>query len=199
MGFSKGFGFRFLPGQSDFLTQDLKLPSAFDRLSFLSNALGLEYSSLPPFLDSMLPYCCSGAGLRSLVVNESINLILVEVITYCDGSYGRFLVLVSSGIGCTLWYGFVRGSVHCAPEGGLFTPFNSYDPFFNALHSAPGFQKISFLETNADLVSHIIGNEHPFAEIMIPASGNALKSVSIGVIISFFIAVGIVPHAHATN
>nr|GLL21609.1 unnamed protein product [Ipomoea trifida]GMD87872.1 Protein Ycf2 [Ipomoea batatas]GME06073.1 Protein Ycf2 [Ipomoea batatas]GME19731.1 Protein Ycf2 [Ipomoea batatas] len=195
-----GFGFRFLPGQSEFLTQDLKLPESFDRLSFIKNTLGLSYSSISPFTDSMLPYCSSGAGLRSFV-NENLNKILVEVITYCDGSYGRFLVLVSLGIGCTVWYGYAPGSVYSAPEGGVFTPFNTYSSFFDALYDAPNFRKIHFLERNdiSESVANAIGNEQPFAEIMIPASGNALKGVGLGVMVAFFLAVGIVPHATNEN
>lgn len=37
-------------------------------------------------------------------------------------------------------------------------------------------------------------NEHPFAEITIPASGNVLKSVGLGVMVAFFLAVGLVPN-----
>nr|GLL19006.1 hypothetical protein A4A49_51439 [Ipomoea trifida] len=106
----------------------------------------------------MLPYCSSGAGLRSFV-NENLNKILVEVITYCDGSYGRFLVLVSLGIGCTVWYRYAPGSVYSAPEGGVFTPFNTYSSFFDALYDAPNFRKIHFLERNdiSESVANAIG------------------------------------------
>nr|GMD79487.1 Photosystem I PsaA/PsaB [Ipomoea batatas] len=122
-----GFGFRFLPGQSEFLTQDLKLPESFDSL----------------------------------------------------------------GIGCTIWYGYAPGSVYSALEGGVFTPFNTYSSFFDALYDAPNFRKIHFLERNdiSESVANAIGNEQPFAEIMIPASGNALKGVGLGVMVAFFLAV----------
>jgi len=191
-----GFGFRFLPGQSEFLRQELKLPENFDKLTLIKNKMGLSYSSISPFSDNMLPYRSSGAGLRCLVTN-SINKILVEVVTYCDGRYGRILVLVCLGVGCTVWYGFAPGTFNCPPVGGVFTPFHTYESFFDSNYYAPELTKIHLNERNdiTDTVAHAIGNEQPFAEIMIPASGTVLKAVGLGVMVSIFLAVGIVPHA----
>lgn len=39
-----------------------------------------------------------------------------------------------------------------------------------------------------------LGNEIPFADITIPASGNVLKGVGLGVMVAFFLAVGLVPN-----
>ena len=189
------FGFRFLPGQSQFLIQELKLPESFDRLSFLSHSLGLSYNSRPLPAHSLFSFSSSGAGIRGLVTDE-FTKILVEVITHYDGRYGRILVLVCLGIGCTVWYAFVPGSSHHAPDSSLFAPFDSYDPFFNMEYSAPGFRRVSFVERNdisASVVS-ALGNELPFAEITIPASGNVLKAVGLGVMVAFFLVVGLVPN-----
>lgn len=190
-----GLGFRFLPGQSEFLNQELKLPESFDRLSFLSHSLGLSYNSRALSARSFFSYSSSGGGLRGLVTNE-FTKILVEVITHYDGRYGRFLVNVVLGVGCTVWYGFETGSAHHALESGLFAPLDSYDAFLNMHYYAPGFRRLCFVERNdvSASVESAFGNELPFAEIKIPASGNVLKAVGLGVMVSFFLAVGLVPN-----
>lgn len=120
----------------------------------------------------------------------------MEVITYYDGSYGRFLVLVSLGVGCTVWYGFVKGEAHQTPSGGLFSLFDSYEPFFNMEYIAPGFRRLCLVERNdvSALVESTMENELPFSGITIPASGPVLKSVSLGVMVAFFLAFGLVPN-----
>jgi hypothetical protein len=40
-----------------------------------------------------------------------------------------------------------------------------------------------------------MAKEHPFAEIKIPASGPVLKAAGIGIMVAFFLAVGLVPNA----
>lgn len=108
----------------------------------------------------MLFYCSFGVGLCSFV-NENLNKILVEVIIYCDGSYGCFLVLVSLGIGCIVWYGYVFGFVYFVFEGGVFILFNIYFFFFDVLYDVLNFCKIYFFERNDifELVVNVIGNE----------------------------------------
>ena len=43
-----------------------------------------------------------------MVTDNQYSQLLVEVI--CYGRYGRILVLVCLGIGCTAWYGVVPGA-----------------------------------------------------------------------------------------
>lgn len=74
------FGFRFLPGQSELLIKDLKLytlTSSFERLTFLSNALGLSFFK---------KHLGSETGMRG-IVTDGLNKILVEVsfITFVMG------------------------------------------------------------------------------------------------------------------
>lgn len=191
-----GFGLRFSPGHFDeFILHNLKLPVTWERLSFLSNSLGLSYNSRP-IADQFLGHSCSIAGLRGFL-NQEYRNILVEVISYYNGMYGRFLVLVSLGIGCTVWYGFTPGTADIHPaNSGLFAIFDSYDPFFKMDYYAPYFHRISFVEKKdvSESVMSALKNEHPFAEITIPASGNVLKSVGLGVMVAFFLAVGLVPN-----
>lgn len=184
-------GFRFLPGQHDLLNleKDLTLPKSFDKLSFLSNSLGLSYFRRPLPIREVFPFSSSGTGLRGLVTENEVTKILVEVVTFLAGRYGRFLVLVSPGVGCTVWFGFAH-----ALESSLFNPLDSYDPFALMQYSAPGFRRIGFVERNdaSEAVMSALENA-PFAEITIPASGHTLKAVGLGVMVAFFLAVGLVP------
>ncbi|XXG85515.1 hypothetical protein AAC387_Pa11g0577 [Persea americana] len=149
---------------------------------------------------SLSPYTSFGAGLRDLL-NNSFTKVLVEVITYYDGRYGRFLVLVYLGVGCTVWYDFAFGSAHQAPEGWLLAPFGSYERFFDMDYYAPGYRRVGFVEGNdvSALVESAFGNEHPFTEITIPSSGPVLKAVGLGVMVAFFLAVGLVPDVSCIN
>lgn len=105
------------------------------------------------------------------------------------------------GIGCSVWYGFAPGDGHHAPTGGLFTPLSSYEPYFHADYTSPIFRKISFVETH-DLTEEVLSaleKEFPFAEINIPASGNVLTAVGLGVMVAFFLAIGIVPNVPSSS
>lgn len=187
-------GFRFLPG---FLHHELQLPESFDRLTFLRNSLGLTYNRIPLTEDSLFSFSHSGVGLRSLVNSTAgITKILVEVITFYNGLYGRYLVLVTLGVGCTVWYAFAPGTDIQPPLGGVFSPFDSYDPFFNTDYFVPGFRCVGFVESHdvSASVASALGNEPPFAEITIPASGPVLKAVGLGVMVAIFLAIGIVPN-----
>lgn len=189
-----GLGFRFLPDQSRFLLKEFKLPESFDRLSFLSHSLGLSYYSRPLSPHSLFPHSCYGAGFRGLVKNLFTKK-WVEVFTYYNGRYGRFLVLVCLGLGCTVWYEFALGSELQPPEGVLFAPLGSYEPFQNLDYYAPGFRRCGFVERN-DVSASVVSafrNEHPFAEITIPSSGPVLNAIGLGVMVAFFLAVGLVP------
>ena len=106
------------------------------------------------------------------------------------------MVLVCLGIGCTVWYGFAEGLANHAPQGSLFAPIESYDPFYNMDYYAPGFRRATFVERNdvSESVVSAFENDLPFAEITIPASGNVIKAVGLGIMVGFFIAVGLVPN-----
>lgn len=90
------FSFRFMPGQVQFLHNELQLPKSFDRLSFLSNSLGLSLNKRAYSSELLFTWSSSGGGLRGLV-NDNFTKLIVEVITYSNGIYGRFLVLVCMG------------------------------------------------------------------------------------------------------
>lgn len=195
-GIRMALGFRFLPDQKEFLFHELTLPESFDRFTFLSNSLGLSYNSRALSSAVLYPYASLGGGLRA-VHTHRFHQTLVEVISYHNGRYGRFLVLVGLGIGCTVWYGFVPGNPECVPvDSSLFAPLESYTPFFDMQHYAPGYQRIGFVERNdvASSVASAFQNDVPFADISIPASGRMLTAIGLGVMVAFFLTVGIVPN-----
>lgn len=65
-------------------------------------------------------------------------------------------------------------------------------------HYAPNFKRIGFVERNdvSSSVASAFQNEVPFAEISIPASGRMLTAIGLGVMVAFFLAVGIVPNVN---
>lgn len=87
---------------------------------FLNNQLIYEVHSSPGARGAGVP----AVGLDSLSKRTLLKLkglsdssvdkvkasmmsrVLVEAFTYNNGYYGRFLILVKLGIGCTVWYGF---------------------------------------------------------------------------------------------
>lgn len=140
--------------------------------------------------------------MRGLINDtDTLSKVLVEVITYYEGMYGRFFVLVCLGIGCTVWSAFAPGSADHAPKCDLFSSVDSYDPFFKMDSNFPNFRRVCFVEKNdvTESVASAFVNEHPFAEIEIPASGNALKAVGLGLMVAFFLAVGKVPNVSGNN
>jgi len=77
----------------------------------------------------------------------------------------------------------------------LFTPYDTYDPFFKIENSVPGLRRICFVESSdvSASVESAYRNELPFSEITIPANGPVLKAVSLGLMVAIFLALGIVP------
>lgn len=192
-GLKMCFGFRFLPGQSSFILRELELPQCFEKFSFLSNSLGLFYG--PSQSDLAIEYSRYGLGL--LGDNVDLNKVLIEVITHTsEHGFGRFLVLVCLGVGCTVWYG--QENTHDVRATGLFAQVDgSYESFFSMDHipSFYPFKKLTFLETHdiSAIVESTFANEPPFAQIPIASSGPVVKAVGLGVMIALFLATGVMP------
>ena len=123
-GVCMALGFRFTPGQVDYLWKDLQLPAKLDKFSILCSSLGLFYA--PMHADLLETFSRHSAGM--LDDNFGLNKVLVEVVTKWDGVFGRFFVLVCLGVGCTVWYAKDKNPI---PKSGAFTPLDSYDDFFN--------------------------------------------------------------------
>lgn len=191
--------FRFLPGQDSFLTQNLSLPKTLDSLIDLKNKLGL--SQLSNVGLSLL----SNDSLTNTITEKASTIysrILIEAITYHNGYYGRFLVLVQLGIRCTVWYGFHPGDAHSIPvDALLFHPIDSYDSFINQpeIHVQPGFEKITLVENEENILPKLAEaytREKPFIDVKIPnASGSVFMSVGLGLAIVILLSLGIPPNA----
>lgn len=183
-------GYRFCPGQVEFLIKNLRLPNSADSLISFKDRLGLTLESLPTM--ALIPYNN---------VSSLFSRILVEAITYNNGYYGRFLVLVEFGLKCTVWYGFVSGNAQSLPvDGLLFSPIECYDPFIMhpEIHVQPGFDKITLIENESNILPTLASaftQEKPFVDINIPnASGSVLMGVSLGLAIVVLLSLGIDPN-----
>jgi hypothetical protein len=186
-GIKLGVGFRFTPGQQKFLFRELMLPVYLDKLLVFSGELGLTYYTAP-----LNPSAIPVHGIGDLVESDR-NKVLIEVLTDGVGKYGRILVLVILGVGCTTWFSFIP---HGTDIGSTFQPFDDYAPFFNDQYVTPGFDKCRFVETQN--VSRNVGTlmqNPPFTELEIPANGYMLKAVGLGVMIAIFVALGITPES----
>ena len=188
-----GLGYRFNPGQSDFIMHDARLPSSLMKRSYTRwmNSLHLSMSKK---MSSVRELCSFSRqdGMRSSVdLNYYKNL--VEVITLFNGTFGRFLILTCSGFGCTVWYTFfpcIDGQVPME----LFTPIVSYDPILNMEFLDPSYNCVEFTAQKdiSELIKSSYANVPPFSGMNIPASGVVLRNVCFGLMIAFLISTGVV-------
>lgn len=165
----------------------------------MGRSLGELYSA-SPVVDGIISYSCLGSGLRFLARDDEFNSSLMEVITYFGntsycGVYGRFIILITLGIGCTVWYKFAAGSPERPYNINEFPLFNSFEPFKNHSYETPGYFKINFAEHDnlTEFVTETMTSEIPFNNIYIPASGPLQKAVSIGLLVAVFLATGDLP------
>ncbi|KAL3646616.1 hypothetical protein CASFOL_009583 [Castilleja foliolosa] len=222
--------FRFLPGQDSFITQNLCLPKTLENLIHFKNKLGLSQLSnvgLSPLSNvglSSLSGLSPLSGLSSLagksplpfspLSNHSLkkkiaekasaiySRIWIEAITYHNGYYGRFLILVQLGLKCTVWYGFHPGDALSIPTDALlFHPIDSYDRFLYQpeIHVQPGFEKLTLIENDENILPKLaeaFTREKPLIDIKIPnASGSVCMSVGLGLAIVILLSLGINPSA----
>lgn len=188
-------GFRFMPGQGEFLVKELRSPETLEGLRNLRDNLGLSLTkgtlSSSPLLRLKGLSDSVQAGMSALA-----SRVLVEAITYNAGYYGRFLILVQIGLGCTVWYGFAPGDGHFAPTEGfvpLFSPIDNYDAFITNpdVHVQPGFNKITFVQgvdNVAAPLSQAFTEEKPFMDIDIEMPTMSNKSLIVGVSLGLAVA-----------
>lgn len=188
-------GFRFMPGQGEFLVKELRTPDTLAGLRKLRDSLGLS-------LTKATLSCSPLVKLKGLTDSVRTRLpalasrVLVEAITFNDGYYGRFLILVQMGIGCTVWYGFVPGDGLNFPTeviAPLFSPIENYDSFFTNpdVHVQPGFNKMTLVEgvnNPAAPLSQAFAQEKPFMDIDIEMPGSK-KSILVGVSLGLAVAI----------
>lgn len=191
-----GLCYRFLPFQPNYINSEFIITKKIkDRLTKICNSLGLSYNSVPFSVPELFTYSRKGSGMLSLV-NNNFDKVLVEVLSFYKGYYGRFILLVSLGVSCTVWYMFAPGIADIAPPSELLGRVLSYEPFFQVDHHYDKFNKVCFLERKylTGEVLSALDNEYPFTEINIPASSNVRVAVGLGVMVAVFLALGIVPN-----
>lgn len=212
--------YRFLPGHSDYINHEFHINNQIvDRLKYISNTVRLSYNRVPFSVPELFPYTRKGAGISSLV-NEKYDKVLVEVITFLNGEYGRFILLVSMGVSCTVWYIFGPGMYDIAPSTEIIPRVLSLDQFFQVDHHYDQFHKVCFLEQKS-LTGEVLSafeNVFPFSEIDIPANSNVnvpsnsnvsasnvnesinlRVAVGLGLMVAVFLAMGIVPTSSSIN
>lgn len=199
-------GFRFMPGQGDFLLKDLQLPETIDGLKGLRDKLGLTLAKDSLYNRGILKF----KGFSEIHAKGSLmmNRVLLEAITYNYGFYGRFLILVQVGVGCTVWYGFAPGDGLNIPLDGagsvisLFSPIENYEQFFynpdTYVHL--GFEKLTLMQNEENTISVLATaytQEQPFVDIKVPNTShpNLLLGVTLGLVVVVLLSVGISPIA----
>ncbi|KAI3664562.1 hypothetical protein L1987_89677 [Smallanthus sonchifolius] len=96
-----------------------RFPSTSRAFPSLSQSAG-EGSSRAPLTSEDLPLLSqlrrdfiegvpTGRGLRG-VVNENYEKIVVEILTFYKGKYGRLIILVSLGVSTTIWIGIINST-----------------------------------------------------------------------------------------
>ena len=193
-----GLAYRFKPGHSNFIMHDFKIPACLDRFKILYDSLGLSITKNTKPIRDLCTFSRQD-GMRSAVdLNYYKNL--VEVITLFNGTFGRFLILTCTGLGCTVWYTFypcIDGQI----PTDLFTPIVTYDPFFNFDYLAPNFNSVEFTAASdiSEPINSAYTNVPPLSEIGVPASGVVLRNVCLGVMIAFLITTGVVDIGNVVN
>ncbi|KAI3668663.1 hypothetical protein L1987_88332 [Smallanthus sonchifolius] len=86
---------------------DTRFPSTSRAFPSLSQSAG-EGSSRAP-LTNVFSFSRLGRGLRG-VVNENYEKIVVEILTFYKGKYGRLIILVSLGVSTTIWIGIINST-----------------------------------------------------------------------------------------
>jgi len=188
--------YRFMPNQTTFLWHHFVVSKSLkNRLTKICNSIGLTTSNcIPYYVPEVIVYSRLGNGLRSLV-NQNDDKVVVELLSFDKGKYGRIVILVSMGVSCTVWYLFVPGVADVAPPLDLFPRFESYRDFLNPDNHFDWFRKFCFIERTykTDEIFMTLENELPFSDINIPATGSKRIAVGLGFMIGVFLAMGIVP------
>lgn len=194
-----GFAFRYLPFNSHFQERELEYSSSLlEKVASWYNHLGFSKRSYPLPNEVLFSSTSAGDGLRGLVNpgDTCVSNILVEVLTAMSGSFGRYLALISWGVGCTIWYTVEPCSMGLTPDSSLFGPLFLGDSIYNmgVGYKPPGF-KVLQLTQNHDVTYTVESafQEKPFSDFKISGNSVVQNSVKLGVLLTFALATGQVP------
>jgi hypothetical protein len=204
-----GLYYRFFPEHTRFIGSEFRITKRVkNRLEHLSNSIGFSSNIVDFSVSDFFVYTPLGRGLRSLVTDSTVSKKVIEVLTFFNGVYGRLIILVSIGAGCTIWYTFVPGVAEIAPPELYLPRVISYNTFLDVNHQLPPLHKLCFLQTKyiTGEVLSALESVYPFTEIPIPnapdAIPNALDSrivIGLGIMVAVFLAIGIVPHISTSS
>lgn len=139
-----------LPGRGSLIHQKLSLP--YTPIYAASNT---NIDSLKVFRDKLglklyLGKLCNLGRITGIVPNyRNYTRLLLETITFYNGRYCRFFILVNFGLGCTIWFGSTLGIDNVLPyDSLLFQNIESYRPFIDQTDSfvLPGFKKATLIQ-----------------------------------------------------
>lgn len=122
---------------------------------------------------------------------------VIEVLTYYKGMYGRLIILISLGIGCTVWCNFIPGGAEIAPPGILVPRDLHYESFKNVDFIIDPFKKLSYVEYKyiTDQVLSALENVYPFSEIALPNEPDTRVAIGLGLIIAVFLSMGMMSYS----
>lgn len=189
-------GFRYLPGMEDFLYHKMRLPKLnLDLISF-RNELGFTMSKI-----KLSELANIRLNKTHLSFYDYYNKVLVEAVTNKNGYYGRFIILVQLGVGCTVWYGFGAGGDNLFPANETFKPIDSYQPFIDQpdTHVQPGFEKMTLAQSEEEIYSKmnkVFQENIPFKDINIPdleTKNHTFIAVALGLTVVVLMALGVSP------
>lgn len=191
--FILNLGFRILPEQVEYIQRELFLEQNYkERLKDVKRSLGLTLSWESLSQRAALKYNTAVSNADRLY-----NRLLIEVITFNSGLYGRYFILVHLGVGCTVWYGFCPGHEDSLPVySSLFSEDIDFTKFIHypETHVQPGFLKIEFQENVENLLpvlAETYQNVKPFKDLNLPQSGFTLMACALGLTIAVFLSLGI--------
>ncbi|KAI3664716.1 hypothetical protein L1987_89516 [Smallanthus sonchifolius] len=99
----------FIEGVPTGLTENSFNQKMVERLSNVCSTLGITTNSIPYYNPDVFSFSRLGRGLRG-VVNENYEKIVVEILTFYKGKYGRLIILVSLGVSTTIWIGIINST-----------------------------------------------------------------------------------------
>lgn len=126
---------------------------------------------------------------------------LVEVLTGYQGCYGHFIVLVSLGVGCTVWYTMGQNLHDIVPPHEIFNPDLSYKLpnikygfFMYDDYEPENFKKLDFLLESPKVVRKEVHKSinNVFPEMKMKVDNvNSHTAIGLGILISIFLATGL--------
>lgn len=196
--------FRFFPERTRYKRYHFIITEEANKmLKHVFTSLGLSkmvrFSTKDLFLNTRVR-----GGLHHLLPQDIASVKkVIEFLTYYKGQYGRLIILVSLGVGCTVWYNFLPGVPEAAPLGFLVPTELPYDSFNNVDFHIDSFKKMSFVEYKyiTDQVLSALENIYPFTEIDLAGSNpessnpessnpNVRVAIGLGLIVAVFLVMG---------